>query len=355
MKLKLNVNGKTQPDPFIFSAEGKLYLYVTASDGVEAYSADELFGEWKYEGIVTAFKSGHNFWAPSVIEYEGKYYMYVSCDDDGIFQHMRVASSDSPLGPFTNDKILYDRFSIDSHVVKTDEGLYLWYAEDNLSGEKIGTRVFLDKLSDPYTVMNISKEVVCPSFDEEIFQRNRQGDGRNWYTIEGPFWFCEGEWQYLMYSGGCFMNDTYHVGYCAAKTSEQDLLKVDYIKHSDNGKFDPVLIKNDFEEGTGHHSVIKYKGEYYAIYHARDVKDKKDGKYSEERTARICRLKVKDGIITAESESRSNDAGCDDKPYEPFLRILTRLYDIDNVFSEYSPEIRENRIADKTQNRQEDR
>ena len=53
------------------------------------------------------------------------------------------------------------------------------------------------------------------------------------------------------------------------------------------------LIKNDVEEGTGHHSVIKHKGEYYAIYHARTYGEKY-------RTARVCKLIVKDGLITAE-------------------------------------------------------
>jgi hypothetical protein len=45
------------------------------------------------------------------------------------------------------------------------------------------------------------------------------------------------------------------------------------------------------EEGTGHHSVIKLDGQYYAIYHARDYVA--EGK----RTARIARLTVEDGKI----------------------------------------------------------
>ena len=58
------------------------------------------------------------------------------------------------------------------------------------------------------------------------------------------------------------------------------------------------MAKNDFEEGTGHHSIIKYKGEYYAIYHARDLDDNREN--VDRRNARICKLNVKDGIITAE-------------------------------------------------------
>ena len=33
---------KTQPDPFMFEADGKYYMYVTAGRGVEAYTADTI-------------------------------------------------------------------------------------------------------------------------------------------------------------------------------------------------------------------------------------------------------------------------------------------------------------------------
>ena len=295
MKLLFDIQDKIQPDPFIFEDEGRFYLYVTASEGVEAYSSDDLFGEWHYEGIVTAFREGEDFWAPSVIKYDGKYYMYVSFNKKDAFEFMHVAESASPLGPFSNEKMLYNRFSIDSHAVQTADGLFLWFAQDSYEGERIGTRVFVDRLLDPYTPEGKPVEKIVPTFDQEIFTPSYREDNR-WHTIEGPFWFQEGEWQYVMYSGGCYQDDTYHIGYSCAKTSESDLCSIEYEKHTNGGAFAPVLIKNVHEEGTGHHSVIKYNGEYYAIYHARDYNDKK----GEQRTARICRLHVKDGIISAE-------------------------------------------------------
>ena len=299
MKLKFDVKDKFQPDPFIFEDGDKLYIYATGKDGVSVYSAADLFGTWHYEGICYTVEGREEFWAPSVIKLDGKYYLYASSSADGEFEYMQVAESDSPIGPFVNKNCLYNYFSIDSHVVKTDAGLFMWYAADNTDCDRIGTRIFVDKMTDPYTAENDPKEAIVPTFDEEIFMRNRFGDGKDWHTIEGAFWFTEGDWQYVMYSGGCYENDSYHIGYAAAKTTEPDLKKVDLLKHTDGGKFDPVLIKNGFEEGTGHHSVIKYKGEYYAIYHGRDY-GSLDGGYSEQRTARVCKLHVKDGIITAE-------------------------------------------------------
>lgn len=299
MKLRFNVNNRSQPDPFIFEDNGTFYLYVTADPGVEAYTCGSLTGEWVYRGVVTEFADAHTFWAPSVIRLEDKYYMYVSCITPAGFEFMHVACADSPLGPFKHEKRLYDRFSIDSHMVKTEAGLFLWYAENNTNCELKGTRIFVDRFLDPYTPAHQPREVLLPEFDEEKYTPQCTPAG-NWYTIEGPFWFKEGEWQYLMYSAGCYQDDTYHIGYAVAKSDEEDLTKVDFVKVTDNGKFAPLIIKNEFEEGTGHHSVIKYQGEYYAIYHGREYEESTAEGYVERRTARICRLTVTDGVIAAE-------------------------------------------------------
>jgi len=300
MKLLFDVENKCQADPFIFKDENKLYIYVTGIDGVEAYESDDLCGVWKYKGIVCKFENKTDYWAPSVIKYDGKYYIYVSCNENGEFQeYMHVACSDSPLGPFKNEKCLYKRFSIDSHVVETDAGLFLWFAQDEYDGDRIGTRVFVDRLIDPYTPEDKPVRVIVPTFDEEIFTPQYTEESK-WHTIEGAFWFREGDWQYVMYSGGCYQDDTYHIGYAVAKSDEADLTKVKFEKYTQDRKFAPVIIKNEFEEGTGHHSVIRYKGEYYAIYHGRDYEGNTSAEYTEKRTGRICRLNVKDGIITAE-------------------------------------------------------
>ena len=299
MKLNFDVTGKTQPDPFIFHDGDKFYLYVTADAGVETYTADSPFGEWIFTGISAAFEGCHTYWAPSVIKYRGAYYMYVSCIKGKNFEFLHVARADSPLGPFTDEKCLFDHFSIDSHVVETSDGLFLWYAKDNLNSDKVGTRIFIDRLLDPYTPAYAPREVLTPDFPEEKFTPQCTPQ-RDWYTIEGPFWFAEGDWQYLMYSGGCFQDDTYHIGYAAAHTTEPDLTKVDFVKHTSEAGFAPVIIKNEYEEGTGHHSVLKLDGQYYAIYHGRDWQPVSTEGYSEKRTARICRLHVADGVITAE-------------------------------------------------------
>ena len=309
MKLKFNASKSNQPDPFVLQGyDGKYYMYPSTTigeEGVRVYSAtDPIYGEWHYEGICAKFDGATDYWAPSVVKYQGKYYMYLSFTRGKNRQFMHVAESDSPLGPFKNEKQLYNEFSIDAHAVETQVGLFLFYAKNknkaDYASERIGTRIFVDKMLNPYTPANQPVEKVVPDFDEEIYTPS-YSENHRWHTIEGAFWFKEGEYQYLTYSGGCFRDDTYHVGYAVAKSDEPDLTKVQFTKVIKDGKFNPIIIKSDFEEGTGHHSMIKLNGEYYAFYHGRDIGLRKEGgAYEELRTARVCKIKVEKGILTAE-------------------------------------------------------
>lgn len=307
MKLlkKANIENRGQADPFIFEANGKFYIYTTGDDGIHAYYADDLLGEWNYHGIVFTKKDHECFWAPSVIEIDSKFYMYCSFefygdapDQGGHHQTMFVSVSDNPLGPFTNEKQLLHPFSIDSHVVENSSGLFIFYSTNRFEGERIGTYIVVDRLLDPYTPEGKPHTVIVPTLDEDIFRYDRYKKGQHWHTIEGAFYFEENGWQYVMYSGNCYEKPTYYIGYARAKTDETDLTKINFEKYPDDHTYFPVFAKNDFEEGTGHHSIIKYKGEYYAVYHARDLDDNR--KNTDRRNARICKLNVKDGIITAE-------------------------------------------------------
>ena len=294
-----------QADPFILESNGKFYIYTTGDDGIYAYSSDKLLEGWKFEGRVFTVEGHDSFWAPSVIEIDGTYYMYCSFEffgdtpDKGNHrQTMHVSSSKSPLGPFENPKQLLHPFSIDSHVVKNENGLFIFYSTNIFDVQRPGTIIVVDRLLDPVTPEGNPVPVVLPSIDEEVFSRDRYGEGIHWHTIEGAFYFKEGDWQYVMYSGSCYENETYFVGYARAKTNETDLTKIKFEKYPDDKTYAPVLRSNEWEEGTGHHSMIKHNGEWYAIYHARNAED--DGLSGDRRNARICRLTVDDGIIKAD-------------------------------------------------------
>ena len=294
-----------QADPYIIEHEGKFYIYTTGDDGLYGYSCDTLLGDWKFEGQIFTLEGRESFWAPSVIYLDGKFYMYFSfeyyedvADQGGHHQAMHVAVSDTPMGPFTLAGQIAHPFSIDSHIVKTDAGLFLFYSPNTFEGERIGTHIVVQKMKDPYTLEGEPTVVLLASIDEEIFSRNRYREGQHWHTLEGAFWFQEGEWQYLMYSGGRYEDETYFVGYAAAKTTEQDLRKVKFQKMPDENTYAPLLRSNDWEEGTGHNSVIKVDGQYYCVYHARNTEA--DGLNGDRRNARIAKMHVNDGIISIE-------------------------------------------------------
>lgn len=296
-----------QADPFILKANGRYYIYTTGHDGIYAYQSDNLFDGWEFYGKVMTVEGLDSFWAPSVIELDGKFYMYNSIeiyddepDKGGHRGAMHVSEADNPLGPFTNTKQLLHPFSIDSHVVKNESGLYIFYSANRFEGEKIGTCIYVDKLTDPYHAESNPVLVVEPTLDEDIYRRDRYKKGQHWYTIEGAFYFKEGDWQYVMYSGNCFEQPTYYIGYARAKTDETDLRKIKFEKYPNASTYSPVIAANDFEEGTGHHSMIKEDGQWYAIYHARDYDDGLGASAFDARNARICKLNVNDGIITAE-------------------------------------------------------
>ena len=295
-----------QADPFILESGGRFYIYTTGKDGIYAYSSDELLSGWRFEGRVFHYDDPkvYDYWAPSVIELDGTFYMYNSFeyDDDvpdqgGHHQAMFVSSSKSPLGPFENAKQLLHPFSIDSHVVKNENGLFIFYSTNTFEGERIGTYIVVDRLLDPETVEGRPVPVITASIDEEIYCRDRYEKGIHWHTLEGAFYFKEGDWQYVMYSGACYENEKYFIGYARAKTDEADLTKIKFEKYPDDKTYAPVLNSNEWEEGTGHHSMIKHNGEWYAVYHARNAEE--DGLSGDRRNARICRLSVNDGVITA--------------------------------------------------------
>lgn len=296
-----------QADPFILKSNGRYYIYTTGHDGIYAYQSDNLFDGWEYYGMVMTIPDHEAFWAPSVIELDGKYYMYNSIeiyndtpDQGGHRGAMFVSEADNPLGPFTNTTQLLHPFSIDSHVVKTESGLFIFYSTNSFEGDRIGTYIAVDRLIDPYHAEGKPVTVIKPTLDEDIYRRDRYKKGQHWHTIEGAFYFKEGDWQYVMYSGNCFEQPTYYIGYARAKTDETDLTKIKFEKYPDDHTYHPVLSANAFEEGTGHHSMIKEDGQWYAVYHARDYEDGLGANAFDARNARICKLNVKDGIITAE-------------------------------------------------------
>ena len=289
-----------QADPYIFHDDGAYYLYCTGSDGVHGYTSHEL-GNFTEIGVVCSQEGTCQYWAPCVAKIDGKYYMYYSCmqtsSDDVHTQCLKVAVSDSPKGPFIYQNDLCEPFSIDADIAFTKNGAYLFYSINAYQAKRVGTRIVLDKMTSPLSLAGNPREVVVPTLDEEIFCRDRFKAGEHWHTIEGANFFYEDGWFYLLFSGNCYQNNNYYVGYSRAKADTDKLEDVEFLKYPNDDTYHPLLCSDGIELGTGHNSTVKVDGQWYIVYHGRD---KGDDLSDECRTARIAKLIVKDGVLKVE-------------------------------------------------------
>ena len=284
-----------QADPFMFEHNGMYYVYATLGQGVQLYRSDALDGEWEYLGLCFSVEGMENYWAPSVIEIDGKIYMYVSTTpancEDAHQQAMKVAVADKPEGPFQFIKQILPPFSIDSHVIRYNGDLYIFYSSNDEEADRPGTYVCVDKMLSPTQVEGNPKIIIRPTMDEEIFMRDRFKPGVHWHTIEGAFYFRQGDTHYITYSGSCYGQPTYFVGYSVAHGDCDDLRDLQWHKYPDDNTYYPLLRQNEFVEGTGHNSVIDIDGQLWIVYHGRDRGLEKITEY-DSRTMRADKLHV---------------------------------------------------------------
>lgn len=282
----------SQGDPYILKANGKYYIYATGIFGVETYVSESLLEGWKYLARTLTEPDMKEFWAPCVIERDGTYYMYYSSfpkqEEDVHKQAVKVAVSNSPEGPFEYRNTVLPAFSIDPHVVKSGNDYYIFYSRNDTEAERAGTYIVVDKLTDMFTAEGNPQAVVVPTLDEEIFMRDRFRKGQHWHTVEGAFYFRKGNDHYVTYSGNCYQNEKYFLGYAYAHGDENDLRKLHFEKQPSKDVYAPLVCRNGEEEGTGHNSVIEEDGKLYLVYHARDLSA--DKSLPDCRTARICPL-----------------------------------------------------------------
>ncbi len=292
----------SQGDPYIIQTKGHYYIYATGVHGVETYRSDNLFHGWEYIGKTLIQPGMKEYWAPCIIERDGVYYMYYSSfpeeKEDVHNEAIKVATSLSPEGPFLYRKTVIPAFSIDPHVVKSGNDYYIFYSLNDTEAERAGTYIAVDKLTDMFTTEGKPVPVVVPTLDEEIFLRDRFRKGQDWHTVEGAFYFRKGDDHYVIYSGNCYQNEKYFLGYAYAHGHETDLRKLHFEKQPDKNTYAPLLCRNETEEGTGHNSIIEENGNYYIVYHGRDLSA--DKTLPDCRTARICRLKVDGKTLKAE-------------------------------------------------------
>lgn len=249
-------------DPFILLHEGQYYLYGTTSpkEGYKVFQSSDLVhwedkgfclkkGDVKGEVIPIPQQEGSyfGFWAPEIIFYHGTFYMTYTVDD-----HIGIAVSKSPLGPFTQEKKqwIFEKNAIDGHFfVDEDDSVYLlyrWREVDRIAGVKMNADMCsVDE--------STTKILLAPG--EYPWEEAVKGI----IGIEGPFLLRHKGYYYLSYSANDCANPYYSVGYAVS-----DSPLGEYKKFENN----PILSKTDFVHGTGHHSFFTSKnGNLVCVYH----------------------------------------------------------------------------------------
>ena len=232
-------------DPTIFLNEGTYYLYGTKGDntiegeGFLVYTSQDL-KTWKGPAGINdgfALKKGDafgtkGFWAPQVFKYDSKYYMAYTANE-----HIAIATSESPLGPFVNDKKALEApvKQIDPFIFFDDGKAYLFHVR-----LQNGNRIFVAEMTSD--LKQIKTETLTECITAEKGWENTQNV--DWPVSEGPTVIKKDNLYYLLYSANDFRNPDYAVGYA---TSESPLGP--WIKSKTN----PIISKENLGlNGTGH-------------------------------------------------------------------------------------------------------
>ena len=242
-------------DPFVLLHEGKYYLYSTNSpDGFRVFESDDM-STWADRGYCLKADDVMGdkwFWAPEVMYRNGKFYMVYVANE-----HLGIAVADSPLGPFIQEekRWLNETNEIDGHFFVDDDGsVYLYFVRF-----EEGNVIWCAKMNDDLL-----------SYDEStakfLFRAEDEWELRDCSVVEGPFVLKHKGKYYLTYSANHTRSEDYAVGYAVSDNPMGPFLKA---------SCNPILKKNDFFNGTGHHSFTTSKdgNELICVYHARPYRD----------------------------------------------------------------------------------
>jgi beta-xylosidase len=266
-------------DPFVLRHDSRYYAYGTNDveehgRAFEILVSDDLV-HWTLVGRALDAVDGldaRDHWAPEVAEHDGRFYMYFSAGVEDREHKLRVAVAQRPEGPFVyTGRVLTpsERFAIDASPFRDEDGQwYLYYARDDLTGERVGTSLVVDRLIDMERLAGKPTPVLRASADWQLFMRQRPMYGRvyDWYTLEGPSVLKRAGRYFCFYSGGAWKGAGYGVSWAVAETPFGPFTSAPGDR--------AALLRTRQNEviGPGHCSiVVGPDGRDYVVYHAWDV------------------------------------------------------------------------------------
>ncbi|WP_462411418.1 family 43 glycosylhydrolase [Neobacillus sp. Marseille-QA0830] len=248
-------------DPYVLYYEGTYYLYGTHTadwpsmqNGIKVYTSTDLVN-WKEHDQWALHRDNSwgekQFWAPEVVEKNGKFYMYYAVEE-----HLAVATSDSPLGPFVQENmepIHPNTKEIDAHIFTDDDGKqYMYFVRfEN------GNVIYVAELNDD---MKSIKEDTVKFVMRATQDWEKSPKPPSAFINEGAFVIKHNGTYYLTYSGNHFESPDYGVGYATAPTPTGPWTKYEY---------NPIMKSNIIVPGAGHHSFIQSPdgSELFMVYH----------------------------------------------------------------------------------------
>jgi xylan 1,4-beta-xylosidase len=236
-------------DPTVICYQGKYYLYPTLDTrGYNVFVSDDLVHWEKKAKCYTDERGG--VWAPDVFHDAsgGSFYLYYTVDNPEGGKLIGVAESKDPLGPF-QDKGILAKDAIDANLFEDSDGaLYLYYV--NL---KNGFKIMAQPMSTPLKAKGEPMEMLRPT---EPWER-RAGE-----VTEGPWMLKHEGIYYLMYSGSGAKGPDYGIGYATAKSPLGP-----FMKHPGN----PIAHRSARIFGPGHHCVVEGPhGGLWMVYHQKN-------------------------------------------------------------------------------------
>ena len=218
---------------------------------------------------------GRQMWAPDAAYKDGTYYLYFPAKDKNDIFRMGVATSSSPVGPFTpQPEPIPGSYSIDPAVFEDSDGSYYMYFGGIWGGQlqrwasgKYNPEDVYPADSEPAHTPKIARL----SDDMMRFEETPKDvvivdeNGNPLLTGDNERRFFEAAWVH-MYNG------KYYFSY-----STGDTHKIVYaIGDNPYGPFTyQGVVLNPVLGWTNHHSIVKVDGKWYLFYHDSSLSDGK--------------------------------------------------------------------------------
>lgn len=255
----------TLADPTILLDQGIYYLYGTEAPpqrGFKVYKSNDL-SDWHPAGNSTlgeyALDYGSNtygdkgFWAPQVVRDNDQFILAYTANE-----HIAMASSASPLGPFTQEtphSIDDQQRQIDPFIFTDDDGRsYLYHVRF-----KRGNHIYVAELNSQKSAIIENTLTHCLSAQDNSWEKTDSLPKAN--VVEGPSVIKHQGIYYLIYSANHFKSADYAVGYATATSPFGPW------QHANNN---PIIHQSTTgRKGSGHGDLFQDKsGHWQYVFHA---------------------------------------------------------------------------------------